>query len=45
MWFEAFSGMRINLGKSTILLVGRVEDPSNLALELGCELGSLPSSY
>ena len=45
MWFEAFSGLRINLSKSTILLVGRVEDSGILARELGCKVDSLPSSY
>ena len=45
LWFEALFELRINLEKSTILPVGRVEDPSSLAMELGCELASLPASY
>ena len=34
MWFEAISGFRINLDKSEILLVGRVENVDILALKL-----------
>ena len=45
MWFEALPSLRINLGKSTIQPVGRVKDPGILAMELGCEVDSLPSSY
>ena len=36
MWFEAISGLSINLNKSEILLVGRVENAEVLASELGC---------
>ena len=45
MWFEATSGLRINLNKSEILPVGRVENAELLATELGCKVGSLPSTY
>ena len=45
MWFEALSGLRINLNKSEILPVGPVDNVSDLAVELGCGIGSLPSSY
>ena len=45
MWFEAISGLRINLDKSDILSVGRVENLEALALEVGCKVGRLPSSY
>ncbi|RVW68827.1 LINE-1 retrotransposable element ORF2 protein [Vitis vinifera] len=45
MWFEAISGLRINLDKSEILLIGRVENMEALALEAGCKVGRLPSSY
>ena len=31
-WFEALSGLRINLDKSSLLPVGRVENKENLAL-------------
>ncbi|RVW25474.1 putative ribonuclease H protein [Vitis vinifera] len=37
MWFEALSGLRINLDKSEILPVGRVENLEALALEDGVE--------
>ena len=45
MWFEAISGLSINLNKSEILSVGRVENVQVLASELGCKVGSLPSIY
>ncbi|KAJ9678923.1 hypothetical protein PVL29_020968 [Vitis rotundifolia] len=45
MWFEAISGLRINLDKSEILPVGRVENLEVLALEVGCKVGRLPNSY
>ncbi|RVW46790.1 Homeobox-DDT domain protein RLT2 [Vitis vinifera] len=41
----SISGLRINLDKSEILPVGRVENLENLALEAGCKVGRLPSSY
>lgn len=43
--FEAFSGLRIYFERSTILPVGRVEDPGSLAIELGYESDSLPTYY
>ena len=45
MWFEACSGLRINLEKSELILVGRVHDIADLTLELGCKVGGLPSYY
>ena len=45
MWFEAISGLRINLDKSEILPIGRVENLEVLALEVGCNVGRLPTSY
>ncbi|RVW30368.1 hypothetical protein CK203_097914 [Vitis vinifera] len=45
MWFEAISGLNINLEKSEILPVGSVENAEVLASELGCKVGSLPSTY
>ncbi|RVX11281.1 LINE-1 reverse transcriptase-like [Vitis vinifera] len=44
-WFEAASGLRINLAKSEIIPVGDVEDILELAAELGGKVGSLPSHY
>ena len=45
MWFEAISGLSINLNKSELLPMGRVENVEVLAFELGCKVGSLPSTY
>ncbi|RVW46482.1 ADP-ribosylation factor [Vitis vinifera] len=38
-------GLSINLNKSEILSVGRVENVELLAFELGCKVGALPSTY
>ena len=45
MWFEVISGLRINLDKSEILPVGKVENLEALALEFGCKVGVVPSTY
>lgn len=42
IWFEAIFGLRINLEKSEILPMGRVENLELLALKLGCKVGVLP---
>ncbi|KAJ9683534.1 hypothetical protein PVL29_019210 [Vitis rotundifolia] len=44
-WLEAASGLRINLAKSEIIPVGEVVEMEELAVELGCRVGSLPSQY
>ena len=38
-WFEAASGLRINLAKSEIIPIGEVEEVDELAVELGCRVG------
>ncbi|KAJ9697657.1 hypothetical protein PVL29_006996 [Vitis rotundifolia] len=45
IWFEAVSGLRINLEKSELIPIGKVENIEDLALEFGCRVGSLPSTY
>ena len=45
LWFEAISGLKINLEKSLILAVGNVENLDDQASELGCRTGALPSTY
>ena len=45
IWFEAFSGLKINLNKSVIIPLGRVDNVEVLASELGCGVGSLPTTY
>ncbi|RVX16087.1 LINE-1 reverse transcriptase-like [Vitis vinifera] len=44
-WFEAASGLRINLAKSEIIPVGKVDEILEMAVELGCKVGQLPSTY
>ena len=45
MWFEAMSGLKINLNKSEITPIGPVTNTKDLASKLGCKIGSLPTSY
>ena len=45
MWFEALSGLKINLEKSELISIRRVEGMDLLAAELGCKVGRLPSTY
>ena len=45
MWFEAISDLRINLDKSELIPVGSMDNVEDLVAELGCKVGSLPSSY
>ena len=45
MWFEAVSGLKINLEKSEFIPIERVENIDDLALDFGCRVGSLPSTY
>ncbi|KAJ9692984.1 hypothetical protein PVL29_011901 [Vitis rotundifolia] len=44
-WFEASSGLRINLAKSALIPVGEVVEVEEMAVELGCKVGSLPTVY
>ena len=44
-WFEVASGLKINLDKSEIIPVGVVEEIEEMAAELGCRVGLLPSQY
>ena len=45
MLFEALLGLKINLNKSEIIPIGPVAYVEELASELGCKVGSLPTSY
>ena len=45
MWFEAMSGLKINLNKSEIIPIGPVANVEELASKLGCKVGSLPTFY
>ena len=42
MWFEALSGLKINLRKIEIFPIGGRENIEVLTAELGCKAGSLP---
>ena len=45
IWFEATSGLRINLGKSELVQVGEVPLLEELADILGCKTSTLPMKY
>ena len=45
LWFEAFSGLKINPDKSSMLAMGNVDDIEGLAMELGCSTRILPTNY
>ena len=45
MWLEAILGLRINLSKSELIPVGRLENLEDLASVLGCKEGVLPTTY
>ena len=45
IWFEAVSGLKINLGKSELVAVGDVRNMELLVAVLGCNQGSLPMKY
>ncbi|RVW93922.1 hypothetical protein CK203_028234 [Vitis vinifera] len=45
MWFEAISGLKINLDKSELIPVGRVSNVVELASVIGCKVGVLPATY
>jgi hypothetical protein len=44
-WFEAISGLKINLSKSEVDPVGQVPDIKLLANIMGCNITYLPMSY
>jgi hypothetical protein len=43
--FEAVSGLKVNLSKSTLVPVGSLDDVDRLASHLGCGTSDLPSKY
>ncbi|WKA01914.1 hypothetical protein VitviT2T_020163 [Vitis vinifera] len=45
MWFEAISGLKVNLNKTEAIPVGEGIPMETLAAVLGCKIGSLPTSY
>ena len=45
IWFEAVSGLKVNLGKSELVAVGAVPNMDLLVAVLGCKQGSLPMKY
>ena len=45
IWFEAVSGLKVNLGKFELVVVGAVHNMDLLVAVLGCKQGSLPMKY
>lgn len=44
-WFEAILELRINLDKSELIHIERVENIDDFVYEFGCKVGSLPFTY
>ncbi|RVW44800.1 hypothetical protein CK203_112481 [Vitis vinifera] len=44
-WFEAASRLKINLDKSMVIPVGEVDGVMDMAAEIGCKVGQLPTVY
>ncbi|RVW46483.1 putative mitochondrial protein [Vitis vinifera] len=44
-WFEAASGLKINLDKSMVIPVREVEGVHEMAVEIRCRVGQLPAVY
>ena len=44
-WFEATSGLKVNLAKLELVPVGDVSNIEGLAVMLGCKTSSLPIKY
>ena len=45
IWFQATSGLKINLSKTELVVVGQVPNVNELAGILGCNVTALPLSY
>ena len=45
MWFEVLSVLKVNVEKSEIIPIGRVDNIEVLAEAFECHVGALPSSY
>ena len=45
VFFKAITGLKVNVGKSEIVLVGEVGNLNVLAWVLCCKVGSLPMIY
>lgn len=45
IWFQAISGLKINLSKSELAPVGTVQNVPELESILGCRVTSLPLTY
>ena len=45
LWFEAPFRLSINWDKSELISMGMVTNMDELAVELGCQVGSLPTNY
>ncbi|RVW49387.1 hypothetical protein CK203_092674 [Vitis vinifera] len=45
MWFEAISGLKVNLSKSEAIPVGECPPMESLVSILGCKIGCLSTSY
>ena len=45
IFFEAITGLKVNVGKSEIVLVGDIRNLNGLTRTLRCKVGTLPMRY
>ena len=45
MWFKAISRLTVNIEKSELNSVERIDNLDELAVVLGCQIGCLPFTY
>jgi len=43
--YEAMSGLRVSLSKSSLISIGEVPNTHSFASSFGCEVSALPSTY
>lgn len=45
MWFEAISGLKVNLEKNELIPIGKVEYVVELESKIGCGVEQFPTTY
>ena len=45
IWFEILFGLKINFEKSELFPIGRVDNVIELVADMGCKVGSLPTTF
>ena len=45
IWFKLLFGLKINFAKSELFPIGRVDNVIELVADMGCTVGSLPTTF